>query len=109
MKIANPNYPLGPLPNAIALDISTIGDTVIARVPFGRLAEVLCFLDDAAIVAAVEFSDPAGRISSMPAQILDCLNELLTHDVSIFHPYYILAILAKAISLAIIIDTHLKI
>lgn len=69
MKIANPKNPLGPLPNPIALHISTIGDTVRARVPFGRLAEVLCFLDDAAIVAAIKLPDPPRRINSMPACI----------------------------------------
>lgn len=64
-RIANSRNPLGPLPNPIALYISTVVDTVIAWVPFSCLAKVLCFLDDAAIVTAIKFPDPPGRINSM--------------------------------------------
>lgn len=67
IKIVNPIDPLSPFPNSISLHISTIGDTVRAGISFGCLAKVLCFLDYAAIIAAIKFPDPPGRINPMPA------------------------------------------
>lgn len=67
------------LPLSIPLHPETIDDTIRARVPLSRLAHLLCSLDDAAIVAAVELNDTAGGIDSTPASVLDRFNEPLTH------------------------------
>jgi hypothetical protein len=67
INLAHPVDPLGLFPNSIYLHISTIRNTVRAWIPFRCLAKVLCFLDDAAIPAAIKFPDPRGRIISVPA------------------------------------------
>lgn len=46
---------------------------------FGCLAQVLGFLNDAAVVAAIVFHDPARGVNSAPASMLDLLDKLLTH------------------------------
>lgn len=53
-----PVDPLGLFPNSVSLHIGTVRNTVRAWIPFGCLAKVLCFLDDAAIPTAIKFPDP---------------------------------------------------
>lgn len=63
--LVNIAHTLGLLPNSIYLHISAIGNTVRAWIPFCCLAKVLCFLDDAAIPAAIKFPDSRRRIVSV--------------------------------------------
>lgn len=86
-KAANPINPLGSFPRSIYLHKFAICDTIRAWVPFGCLPEVLRFLDDAAIVTAVQWHDAPGGINSMLAYVLDYLDESLAHNDSDVHPY----------------------
>lgn len=67
INLERPVDPLGFFPNSVYLHMSTIRNTVRAWITFGCLVKVLCFLDDAAIPAAIKFPDPPRRIISVPA------------------------------------------
>ena len=63
----------------IHLHPNTTNDTVRARISFSCLAHLMCFLNDAAIVAAIELHDAFSEINSMPTSMLSRLNKSLTH------------------------------
>jgi hypothetical protein len=91
------NSGLSLLPLSIPLDPETISDTIRAWVSLSRLAHLLCFLDDAAVVAAIELNDTAGGIDSTPASMLDRFNESLTHVSPEFCPCQLLRVYLAAI------------
>lgn len=80
------NSGLSLLPPSIPLDPETISNTIRAWVSLSRLAHLLCFLDDAAVVTAIKLNDTAGGINSTPASMLNYFNESLTHVSPEFCP-----------------------